>query len=119
MKRINFNKSEQRKLRHKRTFKKIKSIDNGLPRLLITKSNAHISAQLIDDNQNKTLASSSSLQLKLKNGNKDNAKLVGTDIAKKILALGITEISFDRGGSKYHGRVAAGAVAAREAGLKC
>lgn len=118
MKRINFDKKQQRLYRHKRTFNKIKAIDNGKPRLVITKTNAHIIAQLIDDSQNKTLAASSSIQLKLANGNKENAILVGKDIANKVLALGITEISFDRGGSKYHGRVAALADAAREAGLK-
>ena len=118
MKRINFDKKTQRALRHKRTFNKMRTIDNDRPRLVVTKTNAHITAQLIDDNQNKTIASSSSIQLKLANGNKDNAKLVGKDIAEKILKLGITEIAFDRGGSKYHGRVAALADAARDAGLK-
>lgn len=118
MKRINFDKKAQRVLRHKRTFNKIKQIDNARPRLVITKTNAHIIAQLIDDNQNKTLASSSSIQLKLANGNKKNAELVGKDIANKILKLGISEVAFDRGGSKYHGRIAALADAARQAGLK-
>ncbi|GAA5414476.1 50S ribosomal protein L18 [Ureaplasma ceti] len=118
MKRINFDKKHQRLLRHKRTLNKFKAIDNGKPRLVITKTNAHINAQLIDDVQGKTLASSSSIQLNLANGNKENAAKVGKDIAEKILALNITEIAFDRGGSKYHGRVAALADAAREAGLK-
>ncbi len=117
MKRINFNKKQQRTYRHWRTVNKIREIDNGKPRLLVTKTNAHIIAQLIDDSQNRILTASSSIQLKLKNGNKENAALVGKDIGKKILALGIKEISFDRGGSKYHGRVAALADAAREAGL--
>ena len=117
MKRINFNKKQQRTYRHWRTVKKIRAIDNGKPRLLVTKTNSHIIAQLIDDNQSKILVASSSIQLKLKNGNKDNAILVGKDIGKKVLALGIKEVSFDRGGSKYHGRVAALADAAREAGL--
>lgn len=118
MKRINFDRKAKRDLRHQRTFNKIKKIDNNKPRLVITKTNAHIIAQLIDDNQNKTIASSSSIQLKLKNGNKENAELVGKDIAKKIISLGIQEISFDRGGSKYHGRLEVLAEAARQAGLK-
>lgn len=118
MKRINFDKSAQRKLRHKRTFNKIKLIDNNRPRLVVTKTNAHIFVQLIDNQQNKTLASSSSLQLKLQNGNATNAAKVGTDIAKKVLKLGITEVCFDRGGNKYHGRVASLASAARTEGLK-
>ncbi len=118
MKRLNFDKKSQRDLRHKRTLNKIKAIDNDRPRLVVTKTNAHIFAQLIDLNSNKTVASSSSLQLKLKNGNAENAKKVGEDIANKIIKLGISEICFDRGGSKYHGRVAALATAAREKGLK-
>ncbi len=118
MKRINFDKKEQRGLRHWRTVKKIRNIDNGKPRLLVTKTNSHIIAQLIDDSQNKILVSSSSIQLKLPNGNKQNSELVGKDIAKKILKLGISEISFDRGGSKYHGKIASLANAARECGLK-
>lgn len=118
MKRINFDKKNQRDLRHKRTLNKIKAIANNKPRLVITKTNAHIIAQLIDDNKQVTLASSSSIQLKLQNGNVKNAELVGKDIAKKILSLGISEISFDRGGSKYHGKVAKLADAARAEGLK-
>lgn len=118
MKRLNFDKQNQRKLRHKRTLNKIKVIDNGLPRLVVTKSNAHIFVQLIHADDNKTIASSSSLQLKLPNGNIENAKKVGTDVAQKIKKLGIKKIVFDRGGSKYHGRVAALANAARESGLE-
>lgn len=118
MKRLNFDKQNQRKLRHKRTLNKIKVIDNGLPRLVVTKSNAHIFAQLIETNDNKTITSSSSLQLKLPNGNIENAKKVGADVAQKIIKLGIKKIVFDRGGSKYHGRVAALANAARESGLE-
>lgn len=118
MKRLNFDKQNQRKLRHKRTLNKIKVIDNGLPRLVVTKTNAHIFVQLIHATENKTLTSSSSLQLKLPNGNIENSKKVGLDVANKILKLGIKKIVFDRGGSKYHGRVAAIALAARESGLE-
>ena len=118
MKRINFDRKQQRSYRHKRTTNKIKAIANDKPRLVITKTNAHIIAQLIDDKQQKTLTSSSSIQLKLPNGNVKNSELVGKDIAKKILALGITEICFDRGGSKYHGKISKLADAARAEGLK-
>lgn len=118
MKRINFDKKLQRSLRHKRTFNKFKKIANNKPRLVITKSNAHIVVQLIDDQQQRTLTSSSSIQLKLPNGNIQNAELVGKDIAKKILSLGITEICFDRGGSKYHGKIAKIAEVVRAEGLK-
>lgn len=118
MKRININRNNQRLIRQKRTLNKIKLIDNTKPRLLITKTNAHIFAQLIDVNVSKTIASSSSFALKLKNGNKENAAKVGNDIAQKIIKLGIKEITFDRGGSKYHGRIIALADAARAVGLK-
>lgn len=104
--------------RHKKVLRKFKRIDNGLPRLRITKTNAHIFAQLLDDNKHIVIASSSSLQLKLKNGNIENSKKVGEDIAKKALSKQITKINFDCGGSKYHGRVSALADAARSAGLK-
>lgn len=118
MKRKNFDRNAKRVLRHKRTFNKIKKIDNEKPRLVINKTNSNISVQLIDVVQQKTIASSSSITLKLKNGNKDNAKKVGTDIATKALSLGVKEVIFDRGGSKYHGRISALANSAREAGLK-
>ncbi|MBD5445970.1 MAG: 50S ribosomal protein L18 [Malacoplasma sp.] len=118
MKRINLNRKEKRVERHKKVLRKFKTIDNGLPRLVVTKTNAHIFAQLIDDNKQITIVSSSSLQLKLKNGNKENSKKVGEDLAKKALAKKIKKINFDCGGSKYHGRISALADAARGAGLK-
>ncbi len=118
MKKINVNRNLKKNIRQHRNFKKLKMLDNGKPRLLVNKTNAHIFVQLIDLQNSKTLASSSSVQLKLPNGNKENAKKVGTDIANKILKLGIKEVSFDRGGSKYHGRVLELANAARAAGLK-
>lgn len=118
MKKINVNRNQKKSIRQERNFRKLKSISSNRPRLLVNKTNAHIFVQLIDIKNAKTLASSSSVQLKLPNGNKENAKKVGEDIAKKIIKLGITEVSFDRGGSKYHGRVLELANAAREAGLK-
>lgn len=93
-------------------------INNGLLRLQVTKTNLHIYAQIINDMSNTTVISSSSLALKLKNGNQKNAKLVGFDLAQKALAKDITKINFDCGGSKYHGRVAMLAQGAREKGLK-
>lgn len=89
------------------------------PRLNVFRSNSHIFAQLIDDENGTTLASSSSVELKLKNGgNAEGAKLVGADIAKKAKAKKITNVVFDRGGYQYHGRVEALADGAREAGLE-
>ncbi len=118
MKNINLNRKKNKTERHKKVLRKFKRIDNGLPRLRITKTNAHIFAQLLDDNKNIVIASSSSLQLKLKNGNSENSKKVGEDIAKKALSKNITKINFDCGGSKYSGRVSSLADAARNAGLK-
>ncbi len=118
MKRLNFDKNKQRLIRQKRNLNFLKSIDSNKPRLLVTKTNAHIFVQLIDMNEQKTIASSSSVSLDLKNGNKENAIKVGKDIAQKIKKLKITEIAFDRGGSKYHGRVQVLADAMREEGIK-
>lgn len=115
---MSINRREKRTERHKKVIRKFKRIDNGLPRLRITKTNQHIFAQLLDDNKNIVIASSSSLQLKLENGNIDNSKKVGEDIAKKALSKKIKAINFDCGGSKYHGRISALADAARNAGLK-
>lgn len=106
MKNKNFNRSKKTQHRHQRILKQVRRGNEHL-RLRITKSNSHIYAQLLDDDKQITVLSSSSLQLKLPNGNVDNAKLVGQDLAKKMLAANISEISFDRGGYKYHGRVAA------------
>ena len=102
----------------KREKKRIKG-DNLKPRLAVFRSNKHIYAQVIDDETGKTLASSSNLELKIKNGgNIEAAKKVGKDIAEKCLKLKIKKVVFDRGGFNYHGRVAALADAAREAGLE-
>ncbi len=118
MKQTNIDRNKQRLLRQKRTLNRIKKIDNPKLRLLVTKTNAHIFVQLIDTEKGITIASSSSVSLKLKNGNKENCKKVGADIAKKALKAKVTEVTFDRGGSLYHGRVAILADAARENGLK-
>ena len=89
------------------------------PRLNVFRSNANITAQIIDDTKGETLVSSSSMQLKLANGgNIEAAKAVGEDVAKKALAANINTVVFDRGGYIYHGRVKALAEAAREAGLE-
>lgn len=92
------------------------------PRLAVYRSTKHIYAQLIDDVNAVTLASASSVDKDLKvklghGGNIDSAKAVGEAIAKKALKKGIKDVVFDRGGFLYHGRVAALADAAREAGL--
>ena len=107
-----------RKIRHTRVRNKIAGTSE-VPRLNVFRSNNNIFAQIIDDEKQTTLVSSSSVELKINNGgNVEGAKLVGADIAKKCLALKITNIKFDRAGYLYHGRVKALADAAREAGLE-
>lgn len=107
-----------RERRHLRVREKISGTE-AKPRLCVFRSNKHIEAQLIDDVKGITLVSSSSVALKLKNGgNCEAAAKVGEDLAKKALSKGIEVAVFDRGGYLYHGRIAALADAAREAGLK-
>ena len=104
--------------RHKRLRAKI-SGTKKCPRLCVFRSNKHIHVQLIDDVKGNTLAATSSVNLKLKQGNNiEAAKSVGSEIAKLAQAKKIKEVVFDRGGYIYHGRVKALAEAAREAGLK-
>lgn len=118
MKKYSKTRREARQLRHERITRKLKLNGNELPRLVITKTNANIIAQIVDDAKGITLVSSSSTQLKLKSGNVEACKKVGADVAKKALEKKIKKVTFDRGGSKYHGRIKALADAAREAGLK-
>ena len=107
-----------RQRRHARVRTKISGTAE-LPRLNVFRSNAQIFAQIIDDVKGATLVSSSSLELKIKNGgNIEGATLVGKDIALKAKKAGITKVVFDRGGYQYHGRVEALATAARENGLE-
>ena len=111
-------KNSQRIMRHKRVRKNI-SGTSEMPRLNVFRSNTQIYAQIINDETGTTLASSSSVQLKIKNGgNIEGAKLVGADIAKKAKEANISKVVFDRGGYQYHGRVEALADAARENGLE-
>lgn len=93
------------------------------PRLSVHKSNKHIYAQLIDDVSASTLVFCSTLQPIFKNENNktwsiDSAKKIGEMIAKSAIEKGITNVVFDRGGFKFHGKIAALANAARNAGLK-
>ena len=111
-------KNVSRKRRHVRVRKHLSGTPS-LPRVCVYRSNKNIEAQIIDDVNKVTLVSSSSTSLKLENGgNIEAAKSVGADIAKKALAKKISTVVFDRSGYIYHGRVAALADAAREAGLK-
>ena len=110
--------NEIRKRRHLRIRKKINGTAET-PRLVVFRSNKHISAQLVDDTKGITLGSASSLALKLEHGaNIEAATVVGTEIGKVAKDLKIEKVVFDRGGYLYHGRVKALADAARAAGLK-
>jgi large subunit ribosomal protein L18 len=88
------------------------------PRLVVFRSSRHISVQVIDDVAGVTLASASSLELRSSAGDKSaKAKEVGKLIAERAKKAGVEDVVFDRAGNKYHGRVAALADSAREAGL--
>ena len=117
VKRIDSNK--QRLKRHVRVRAKI-SGTAARPRLCVYRSNANISAQIIDDERGVTLVSASTLEASFEGigSNKEAAKKVGIAIAERALAKGISEVVFDRGGYIYHGRVSELAAGAREGGLQ-
>jgi large subunit ribosomal protein L18 len=112
-------KHEARVRRHNRVRKHVRG-EAERPRLAVFRSNKHIVAQVIDDRAGRTLAAASSLEADLRSGggNKESAKKVGALVAERAKAAGISKVVFDRGGFLYHGRVAALADAAREAGLE-
>ena len=92
------------------------------PRLSVFRTHKHIYAQIIDDASGKTLAAASSVDRQLRDsvgfgGNKQAAEVIGKAVAERAKAAGVTQVCFDRGSFKYHGRVAALADAARAAGL--
>ncbi len=119
------------KIKNKTSYKATKRLKNkarvrkkveGLPdrpRLTVYRSGRHMYAQIIDDSTGKTLAAYSTLQSEgsLKSKNKDCAKAVGAEIAKRALSQKIKQVVFDRSGYVFHGRVKAVADGAREAGL--
>ncbi|MFB6356919.1 MAG: 50S ribosomal protein L18 [bacterium] len=114
-------KKQQRKKKHQRVRKKVSGWPHK-PRLCVFKSSKHIYAQLIDDFTNQTLTGVSSLTPEVREefnrGNEDAAREVGRLIAEKAKDEGLEAVVFDRGGYEYHGRVAAVAEGAREAGLE-
>ncbi|HUW30633.1 MAG TPA: 50S ribosomal protein L18 [Planctomycetota bacterium] len=108
--------------RHRRVRKTVHGTAER-PRLSVCRSLQHIYCQLIDDEQGKTLLAASTMAADVRSeigygGNVKAATLVGKALAEKALSLGIKQVVMDRGGCKFHGRVAAVAIAAREAGLK-
>ncbi len=105
--------------RHLRVRKKIEGSATK-PRLAVYRSNKHTVAQIIDDITGVTIAAASTHEkgLSSSTSNVEAAKKVGETVAKRAKEKGIEKVVFDRGGYKYHGRVAAVADAAREAGIK-
>ncbi|MDD6461348.1 MAG: 50S ribosomal protein L18 [Bifidobacteriaceae bacterium] len=104
--------------RHARIRKKVIGTP-ARPRLVVTRTNRNIIAQIVDDTKGVTLVSESTLHndFDFQGTKTEAAKQVGLRIAEKAKAAGITAVCFDRGGNKYHGRVAAVADGAREGGL--
>jgi len=110
--------SDLRVVRHTRLRKKISGTASR-PRLSVFRSLKHISAQIIDDTTGHTIVSASSVEKDLSvSGNAAGAKSVGAKIAERAKEAGIKAVVFDRGGFRYHGRVASLADGAREAGLE-
>lgn len=113
-------KRETRIRRHNRVRKKVRGTPER-PRLAVFRSARHITAQVIDDVNGRTVAAASSVEPALGSGATGNvatAKKVGEALAERARAAGVERVVFDRGGYRYHGRVAAIADAAREAGLE-
>jgi large subunit ribosomal protein L18 len=112
-------KAISRARRHLRLRKKV-SGTAARPRLVVTRSARHITAQVVDDAVGRTLVSASTLEAELRGLGADKtakARKVGELVAERAKAAGVDAVVFDRGGNKYHGRVAAVADGAREGGL--
>ncbi|MGZ4674424.1 MAG: 50S ribosomal protein L18 [Ilumatobacteraceae bacterium] len=108
-------------IRHRRVRKKIHGTA-ARPRLAVFRSNKHLSLQVIDDDAGRTLAAASTAEAELRAGGSGAtvaaATRLGQVLAERAKAAGVDQVVFDRGGFLYHGRVAAVAAAAREAGLE-
>ncbi len=117
---VKVNRKERRKKKHRRVRKKVFGRPDR-PRLFVNKTRRHIYLQLIDDFTSRVLTGVSSLTPEIREeyarGNCDAARAVGKLLAERAAEVGIKEVVFDRGGFKYHGRIAAVAEGAREAGL--
>jgi large subunit ribosomal protein L18 len=108
--------------RARRHFRVRKTVSgtSARPRLVVTRSSRHIYAQVVDDTIGRTLASASTLDATLRaaeGDKKERARQVGALVAQRAKSAGIEAVVFDRGGNKYHGRIAALADSARENGL--
>jgi large subunit ribosomal protein L18 len=107
--------------RHRRVRKKIHGTA-ARPRLAVFRSNKHLSVQVIDDDEGRTLAAASTNEADVRSAGStasvEAATKVGELVAERAKAAGVTQVVFDRGGFAYHGRIAAVASAARDAGLE-
>jgi large subunit ribosomal protein L18 len=109
-----------RKRRHHRVRKNVRGTA-ARPRLAVFRSNKHVYAQVIDDVAGRTVASASTMETDVKGSSTatvDAAKSVGKRVGERAKAAGVSAVVFDRGGFRYHGRVAGVADGAREAGLE-
>lgn len=109
-----------RKRRHVRVRKKVTGTSER-PRLVVTRSARHMVAQIVDDTAGKTLASASTMEGDLRTNSNDKtakARKVGQLVAERAKSAGVQAVVFDRGGNRFHGRVAALAEGAREGGLE-
>ena len=112
-------KAVARKRRHTRVRKKVTGTASR-PRLVVSRSTRHVFVQVVDDTAGTTLASASTMEPELRSFDGDKsakAKKVGELVAERAKSAGVDTVVFDRGGNKYHGRVAALADGAREGGL--
>ena len=114
---------DRRTARARRHFRLRKKVTGtaARPRLVVTRSSRHIAVQVVDDTIGQTLASASTLEADLRAADGDKsakAKKIGELIAERAKAAGVSSVVFDRGGDKYHGRIAALADGARGAGLE-
>ena len=109
-----------RKRRHYRVRKNVRGTA-ARPRLAVFRSSKHLYAQVIDDTAGRTIASASTMEADVRSGSTatvDAAKSVGKRVGERAKAAGVSAVVFDRGGFRYHGRVAGAADGAREAGLE-
>ena len=115
------NSQKARKRRHFRVRKKVTGTADR-PRLVVSRSARHLFVQIVDDSIGETIVSASTMEDALRKDSSSDksakARIVGKEVADRAKAKGITTVVFDRGGNKYHGRVAALADAARAAGLE-
>ena len=113
-------KNASRNRRHRRVRKKVRGTA-ARPRLSVFRSSKHIYAQVVDDVSGTTIAAASTMEADVRGGttaNVDAAKDVGKRVGERAKSAGVESVVFDRGGFRYHGRVASVAEGAREAGLK-